>query len=1183
MQLLKMELKGFKSFADKTVLSFDKGITAIVGPNGSGKSNISDAIRWVMGEQNIRHLRGQRAEDIIFSGTEKRRPQGVAEVSLFFDNKDHELDIEYDEVVITRRIFRSGESEFYINKKPCRLKDIHFLLADTGIGQDSMAVIGQNRVDAILNSKPEERRIIFEEVVGISRYKTRKQEGLRKIEETDRNLERIHDMMSVLEEQLEPMKEQADKLQQFRNLDGERISYEGTLALQELRNAERLLQKAETIRFSALSEQEKVTKSLEEKMAQRQSILTEIESENSRLQELDDAALQAHSELDSLKSRYEAFSVRKRELKDSLDQLEQDKRVIEEKQERAQQRKKELQGQLELRKGELQAATQSFQLTQDLYRKAEEKAKVASLELEKVHNRNVEKEQRMFILQRDIEELQRRLQANRNSGAELEKKEKEEGALLDKLKKEWEGVNREVTTLRREAEKATAANEEAIARKGAAEKALAQTEEEYRNLQGKLAAQEQRIRVLEELEKDHEGVGRAVKTVLQATLPWRKGIEGIVGEVCTIPSAYATAMDIALGGASQYVITADEKTAKAAISYLKERKAGRTTFLPVETVRERKRTPYEEKAVKEPGILGFASDLISYDTRYERIFSSLLGKTLIAQSVEEASRVARGYHYGLRIVCLDGTQFNAGGSLTGGSHKGKEGSFISRRAALLDLREEKEKTKSQLEVLAEKGKFLRQKAREAIHEADVQVDAMHEVAIALEKAQWRAEECRKEMERLHQSTSSSTTRLRDVLEERVKIQQLLAQKSEELDGLQERQSEDTIHLEEQRTKAQEGLDQCRVEMTERQIALATLHEQIRHVQDQIREAIEGAAQITADAGRLEERYETATQRLGETENLLVELVTNIGEKKREATQKDEEKKDFYERRDAHFKRSQVLEDALSSLRHDVSRWNEKIHSAEVQLEKYKGEISRSEERLARQGLTREEAMERRRQGSLKELNEKVAQLHAAIAALGQINANADVEYQSAIEKQTFYHTQCDDLLESKKRLETVVAEIDEAMATQFKKGFSEIKGHFQRVFSTLFGGGTAHLALTDTHDVLQSGVTILIQPPGKKQQPLTLLSGGERSLTVIALLLAFLAYQPAPFVLFDEVDAALDEANVIRMARYMKNYSATTQFIVITHRRKTMETAHTLQGVTMEEKGVSRLLTVKVDEVVQKG
>jgi chromosome segregation protein len=1183
MQLLRMELKGFKSFADKTVLTFDKGITAIVGPNGSGKSNISDAIRWVMGEQNIRQLRGQRAEDIIFSGTEKRRPQGVAEVSLFFDNRDHQLDIEYDEVAITRRIFRSGESEFYINKKPCRLKDIHFLFADTGIGQDSMAVIGQNRVDRILNSKPEERRIIFEEVVGISRYKTRKQEGLRKIAETDRNLERIHDMMSVLEEQLTPMKEQADKLRQFRGLDSERISYEGTLALQELRNAERLLSKVEHVRLSALVEQQTASKSLEDKAAQRHAVMAAMEAENARLQEIDDAALKAHRELDSLKSRYDAFASRQRELNDSLMQLEQETNVMAEKQARAVQQKQELNQQLERRQRELEATTQGFQLTQDLYGQAEEKAKAAADALEQVHSRNAEKEQRIFILHRDIDDLQRRLDENRTHATELEEEQAKQSVTLDKLKKEYEHVTQELDGLRRAADAASTANEAAVAHKETAEKSLVQIEREYRRLRGQAAAQEQRIRVLEGMEQDHEGVGRAVKTVLGAATSWRAGIEGIVGELCIIPSAYATAIDIALGGASQYVVTDNEGTAKAAIAYLKERRAGRTTFLPVETVRERNRTRDEEMAANETGILGFASDLISYEPRYGRIFSSLLGKTLLAESMDTASLVARKYHHRLRIVCLDGTQFNAGGSLTGGSHKSKEGSFISRRAALMDLREEAKKTQSQIEALTERGKVLRSEADTAALEAAVQLDAMHEAKLSLEKAQWRAEDCQKEMKRLTDSTSSSTNRLDEVLDERTKIQQALAQKTEDLDGLMETQSEDTALLEDKRQKAQIALEQCRRELTERQVALATLTEQIHHVQEQIEQSRELAEQTDADAARLKERHEGMTARLTETKTLLADLTVHIGQKETEATQKDEEKNVFYEKRDTHFKQSQKLEEELASLREELQQWNEKVHSADVQLEKYKGEISRGEERLARQGLTRQEAMERRRDGSLKELNAKVAALHEAIAALGQINPNADVEYQNAVDKQEFYHTQCDDLLESKKRLETVVAEIDEAMSTQFAKGFSEIGIHFQRIFSQLFGGGTAHLSLTDTKDVLQAGVTILIQPPGKKQQPLTLLSGGERALTVIALLLAFLAYHPAPFVLFDEVDAALDEANVIRMARYMKNYSGTTQFIVITHRRKTMEAAHTLQGVTMEEKGVSRLLTVKVDEVLQKG
>jgi len=1183
MQLLKMELRGFKSFADKTTLTFDKGITAIVGPNGSGKSNISDAIRWVMGEQNVRQLRGQKSEDIIFSGTEKRRPQGAAEVSLYFDNSDHQLDVEFTEVVVTRRIFRSGESEFFINKRPCRLKDIHLLFADTGIGQDSMAVIGQNRVDRILNSKPEERRIIFEEVAGISRYKSRKQDGLRKIEETEHNLERIHDMMSVLEDQLEPMKEQAQRLQTFRELDGERLAYEGTLALQELRNAERLLSKAENNRITAQQERDTVTAKLEQAAALRKQLVTRMEKENSALQRLDEETLAVHNELDSMKSRHEAFSSRQQELAESFRQAGQDVQAAEKKEGQIKEQKTAYTSQLEGKKQERDAARQGLSLTEELFRQAGEKACKTADALAQVQTESARRQQDVFVLTRDMEDLRRRLEENRSQAGGLEQAKTDQEQAASRMAGAVQQVRDDLEQARQQFQSSSALCKTWEAKQQEANEQLRKAEQVYRSLQGKTAALSQRIRVLESMEQEHEGLGRAVKAVLLAQLPWRPRICGVVGELCTIPAAYATALDIALGGASQHVVTDDERTARQAISYLKERHAGRTTFLPLDTVRPRSRTRDEEAASAMAGIIGFADDLIQYDDKYKPVFSSLLHKTLVAETADAASAAARAYQHRLRIVCLDGTLFNAGGSLTGGSVKNREGSLISRRAALQDLKQEAAAAEKKLQELVQRGNDLRRAAGEADKAASRQQQTCRQADMEQQKLQLSLQSMEREEQQARERAREAGQTLQKLYAARSDIQAELVQKEETYADWMDEKPADTKVLEEEQQRAQDELEQCRHALTDRQVALATLEEQIRHLEEQIRQHEELSRQAADASKEAADRLASIGRRQDETRQLLQDLTTHIREKEKETKAKDEKKKAFYASREADFEKSRELEQQINDFRDEQEQWNQRVHAAEVQQEKYRGEIERGEEHLARQGLSREEAMKRRREGSLRELNERVSRLRQQIAGLGQINPNADTEYQNAVDKRDFYHRQCEDLLESRKRLQIVVAEIDQAMSSQFSQAFAEIARHFQRIFSQLFGGGTAHISLTGSQDVLQSGVSILIQPPGKKQQPLTLLSGGERALTVIALLLAFLAYHPAPFVLFDEVDAALDEANVIRMARYMKNYSGTTQFIVITHRRKTMEAANTLQGVTMEEKGVSRLLTVKVDDMIEKG
>ena len=1085
MQLLKMELRGFKSFADKTTLTFDKGITAIVGPNGSGKSNISDAVRWVMGEQNVRQLRGQKSEDIIFAGTQTRRPQGAAEVSLYFDNSDHALDTEFTEVVVTRRLFRSGDSEYYINRRPCRLKDIHILFADTGIGQDSMAVIGQNRVDRILNSKPEERRVIFEEVAGISRFKGRKADGLRKIAETERNLERIRDLMSVLEERLEPLQEQAETLQKFRCLDSERLAYEGTVTLQELRNSERLLAKAENSRMTAATEEEKAAQELAAAEGKRKALLEVMAADDEKLRRLDEEAMAVHNELDSLVHRREACRQRQAELAENESQAADDAAQLQQRQAAWQEQKETLQAQKDQKAAELAAAQKALALTQTLFGQAEAKAEAAAKALQERVDANSKRSRDAFMLRRDSEDLRRRLEENE--------------AACQQALKQWEDKKQTLTAAEARHEEAQAQQEACQKKAAAFEKqaaSLRQTaqekgqrlkkgEDEYRRLRGDVDAASQRMRVLQSMEQEHEGLGRAVKVVLTASQPWRSRLCGAVGELCQIPSRFAVAIDVALGGAVRYVVAEDERAAKQAISYLKDRKAGRTTFLPLDTLRSRQRTADEEQAAGEPGMLGFASDAISYDAKYEKVFSSLLGRTLLADTMDTGSAVARKYGHRLRIVCLDGTQFNAGGSLTGGSARNQEGSLISRRALLQELQETCRRGQQRLETLAAEGRELRRQAEESARELAQAEDHWRKASQAAEQARWQGGQEEKGLADIRQALADFDQRVEALEKERADMQARLVAKEAALADMETGPAADVQQWQDACDAAKAEAAQCRQTLTERQIAVAKLTEQASHGDDQLRQ-------------------------------------------------------------------------------HD----------------KWQQELTVQEQALAQR---RQEAMERRREGSLKELHDKVASLKGQITALGTINPAAEDEYKTALEKRDFYNRQCDDLKESREKLRTVVAEIDAAMAEQFAKAFKEIGVHFQDIFSRLFGGGTAHLALTDKEHILEAGVEIYIRPPGKKQQSLTLLSGGERALTVIALLLAFLAYHPAPFCLVDEVDAALDEANVERMARYLKNYSGATQFIVITHRRKTMEAANTLLGVTMEEKGVSRLLTVKVDELLKEG
>ena len=953
--------------------------------------------------------------------------------------------------------------------------------------------------------------------------------------------------------------------------------------MQELRNSERLLAKAENGRMTAEAEEQKAARELAAAEGKRKALLEAMAADDEKLRHLDEQAMAVHNELDSLVHRREACRQRQAELAENEAQAGADAEQLQQRQNAWQEQKEALQAQKAQKAAELEAARQALALTQTLFGQAEAKAEAAAKALQERVDANSKRSRDAFMLRRDSEDLRRRLEENDAACQQaLQQWEEKKKAL-----KEAEARHQEAGTQQKDwQEKAAAFEEQALSLRHDARakgQRLKQGEEEYRRLRGDIDAAAQRMRVLQSMEQEHEGLGRAVKVVLTASQPWRSRLCGAVGELCQIPSKFAVAIDVALGGAVRYVVAEDETSAKRAISYLKEKKAGRTTFLPLDTLRGRTRTADEERAAGEPGMLGFASDVISYEPKYEKVFSSLLGKTLLADTMDTGSAVARKYGHRLRIVCLDGTQFNAGGSLTGGSTRNQEGSLISRRALLQELQETCRCGQQRLEALLAEGKELRQQAEGAERDLAQAEEGLRQARQAADQARWQAGQEEKALADIRQTLAAFDERVEKLEKDRADMQARLVEKEAALSAMETGPAADVQQWQDACDAARAEAAQCRQTLTERQIAVAKLTEQVRHGDDQLRQHDTWQQELTAQEQALSQRRQDLVRRQEEAACLLTELSKNITVKEADTVRCDQAKEAFYRTRNESLKKSQALDGVVADLRRRHQEWQQRCHAAEVQLEKYKGDISHHEERLAMQGLSRQEAMERRRQGSLKELHDRVASLKAQITALGTINPAAEDEYKTALEKRDFYVRQCDDLKESRERLRTVVAEIDAAMAEQFAKAFKEIGVHFQDIFSRLFGGGTAHLALTDKEHILEAGVEIYIRPPGKKQQSLTLLSGGERALTVIALLLAFLAYHPAPFCLVDEVDAALDEANVERMARYLKNYSGATQFIVITHRRKTMEAANTLLGVTMEEKGVSRLLTVKVDELLKEG
>ena len=924
-------------------------------------------------------------------------------------------------------------------------------------------------------------------------------------------------------------------------------------------------------------------KQIEEKERERQRVMASIEAEGARMQALNEAAGAAKSEADRLRERLERYDLQVEDNRRIIETVKSDLQDISIRKEKVSARISELTSRLESGRAEEKAAVQSVTLTEKLMLEATTQAEAIQESLRSEEKAVQLRKEKQYALHRDVEDFKRRLAENIERSGEL----KERIERVEERKKELErhhlDLEAEIGQVRINEkslqDKLRTASEELESLK----KSLDETAKQEGVLKSECDALRQKLHLLEGLERDGEGLGRAVKTVLQSKEPWSSSVCGIAGNLCRIPEEYMTAIDTALGGASRHIVVTSEKAAKEAVTFLKRIKAGRATFLPIDTVRSRHLGKDEEAALAEEGIIGTAKSLVSYDAVYESVFSSLLEKTLIAESVDRASEVARKYRNCIRIVCLDGTVFNVGGSLTGGSSARAVSSVTGRKQVIektaCDLRKKEDILQNISAEVAAATRIFNERSTAVT----LLTRKFTETTEVLRRCEWQLQKSAADYEQIKDEIRNEAAGEQRLNEVRSEIQNLLVKAQERLSAYEEKENTSIIEdLKQQVLKARENTDYIGTSLTERRIEAAKLTELIAHLQESRQEQIGRLEELGAQEKGLirkldevKEQIESLSRQRRVDETLLVE-------KEKAVIAKEADKNAFYQAREANFSKGQAADEELKLLREEKEHYRQQISRADIQIE-YGSEISRCTEKLTDQGLTREDAEARKQEGSLRELQETVRSLKSRIAELGTVNPNADEEYREVAAKAELYEQQSRDLAESQGKLEAIVAEIDKAMSMQFEQAFNEIGGYFQQIFSRLFGGGTAKILLNDTHNILTSGIDFLIQPPGKKAQSLTLLSGGERALTVIALLLAFLAYRPAPFCLVDEVDAALDEANVDRMARYLKNYSGDTQFIVITHRRKSMEAANTLQGVTMEEKGVSKLITVQVDEFIEKG
>lgn len=1180
LQLKRLETYGFKSFADKIEIDFDKGITAIVGPNGSGKSNITDAIRWVLGEQNVRNLRGTKAEDIIFTGSAARRALGVAEVSLVFDN-DGTLPVDFKEVVITRRLFRSGESEFYINKGRCRLKDIYNLFADTGLGHDGMSIIGQNKIDEILNSKPEERRLFFEETAGITKYRNRKRESVRKLEDTEKNLVRVTDILQEIDNQLEPLAASAAKTREYNELQEDykncrlteihhkytKLSETAAKQAGELQDSQDQVTAAETsVRLTELRKEElgkeilDLDRSLQELAEKNNALRDKIEGASSEIQVLEERGRQSKAARERILAQRAALEKEADTARQELGQLAADK----------EQRAVELSGAEENLAKQKEA---SAALAQKL-REQRELCSGLDSQREALTKKLMEKQNELLLIERDIE----------NSTADRESRETEAQTAATGLAALEAELQEQTTALEQAAQEQ--AGQEADREAGRTQLQQAETEaariqeERVKNRQ-ELHAADSKLQFLRNMQQSYEGFGRAAKAVLKSQATWAGGVCGAVAELLQVPQQYITAIETALGSSQQNVVTEDTNTAKAAIAFLKKERLGRVTFLPLQSIVVRTVSNGPER--QDTGVIGYANEIVGTDAKYKKIADFLLSRTLVVDTLDHALALAKKHGYRLRIVTLEGELLNPGGSLSGGSQQHREASFLNRGGEISAL-EQKTAELSAAEKRLEQEQMTAATARQAAADQLTKVEQMlqalavrsAELRVARERLQAEKSEKAVQLDQLQKLAAEFQQSFAKAQEQRVAAARQVRELETEQAALQAKVDEARevfADLDQDADDLGKYINDCEVNRTVLEQELLRSQERALLKQRELEKAQEGAARTVEEEKALENGREESQQRLQSlrAENEEWQGLYDAGQK---------EHKDVYAKRMAKLVESQNNDQAARDAARKLSSLQNRLHQLELAASQVKFSLEQcAEQLLADYGLTPERAAECALELSPAAVRQHMQTLEKKMADLGPVNPNAVQEYEELSKRSEFMQKQSRDLIAAKDNLLDILREMDITMTKQFKEAFQKINTYFGEIFVKLFGGGEARILLTDEANVLEAGVEIEVQLPEKKRQNLSALSGGERALTVIALLFSFLRYRPSPFSVLDEIDAPLDEANISRFGSFLRDYATQTQFIIVTHRKGTMEAADAMYGVTIEDAGVSKILSVRLNEL----
>lgn len=1186
MYLKRLEIIGFKSFADRTEFEFVPGVTAVVGPNGSGKSNVSDAIRWVLGEQSAKTLRGAKMEDIIFSGSDSRKPVNYCEVSLTLDNTDGQLHMDYTEVTVTRRVYRSGESDYFINRNHCRLRDIIELFMDTGVGKEAYSVIGQGRIDEILSTRSEDRRVLFEEAAGIVKYKSRKREAVKKLDETEHNLVRIEDIISEIEEQIGPLGEQAEKAQKYLDLKDQLKEKEiGLFILQFDRLYEQWTQIKKDVQF------------LTEEQVRRSTQISVLDGElvtlRQKASDVDQKLEQLQQKLLFVTEEAEKKEGLREVLRERMRNYQRNRQEYREKGVALEAKKEQLDSLLETCRnnlGDMTARVES--LEQELHFEQRRFANftiVVAGDVDRLKGDYFEILNQMTSLRNEQRHFRQLIENNQQKIARLE----ESNSQLIQEKEALSAKRKELAEQLQSLGEKLLSSTKKYAEQEAEEKQWAQRR---LKLNQELQGEEQRYNallsrrdVIREMQADFSGFMQGVREILKAREKGFPGIIGAVAELIRVDKKFEVAIETALGGALQHVVVQDEKAGREAISYLKRNKAGRATFLPLNVIRPRALGPAElERLQQMDGVIDVASNLVEAKEQYRSIIENLLGHVIVTHNLEAANAIARQFQYRYRIVTLEGDLVNPGGSMTGGAIQQKSNHLLGRQRELEKLDQEIAGQKNQLAEMQNKIDRL------AMEEQSYR-NSLEELRREIEQYRLQEQKIKGlilEVDAGEKGISDRWNIFRHDLEllkkEEEQANHRLTVYDEQLEELaiaeQEKQAEIEA-AEKSKLEKETDKDALNVRITELKVQTATAREQLESL-------IKEEERLSNERHQVQKELETLTHSLlnldsdaaysDEEEEKLDATIKSLRQQKENYTREIQEHKSI---RQELYRGIDDREMAQKDQRHQLKEVEEKLRTGEVSVGRLDVELDSILNRLREDyELTYERAREiYPLPDNEKETEQQVKALRREIQSLGTVNIGAVEEYERVQERHDFLLNQHNDLCGAKDSLYQVIQDIDAEMSRRFLETFEAIRDHFSVVFSQLFGGGRADLQLTDETNLLETGIEIVAQPPGKKLQYLALLSGGEKALTAIALLFAILKVKPVPFCVLDEVEAALDDANVNRFAEYLREFSKQTQFIVITHRKGTMEGADVLYGITMQESGISRLVSVRLeDEVTMK-